>query len=287
MLRYHKTDDIERIVSINLLEEYKKNYDNVLLSSIIAGFHRTFGLRHEGISMALEIVESIKDDTPNLLERNLLVWNLYVLAQEFLEEGNLEKAMGFIERAEKNWTRDVLLGDEIGVYHVSWIEQFWYLKSQIYMLLYDEKNFQKMIDMILSSRYNLFKEAEQVTGETIIYDRCTYNAYEIMAMESRRKNILNAINFLKQAILIKGNIKVDNDNKNISSNPYKYYDNLMNFFNRLQEKPYDNIKYLYCASCRFFDGEGLCKRHGTTTDKFKACSMYEGQNKKATPTETI
>lgn len=228
--------------------------------------------------MALEIVESIKDDTPNLLERNLLVWNLYVLAQEFLEEGNLEKAMGFIERAEKNWTRDVLLGDEIGVYHVSWIEQFWYLKSQIYMLLYDEKNFQKMIDMILSSRYNLFKEAEQVTGETIIYDRCTYNAFEIMAIESRRKNIYKSIDFLKQAILIKGNLYVKEEKYNV--NPYKYFDSLLNYFNSLQDRPYDNLKYLYCATCKFFDCD-VCKRFGITTDKFKACSMYEV--KKATP----
>lgn len=287
MLKFHRIDDIEKFVSSTLLEDYKKNYTNLLLSSIMAGIHRTFGLRHEGIIMALEIVDTIKDDTSNLIERNLLVWNLYVLAHEFIEECSFERAMNFIERAEKNWTRDILLGDEMGVYHVSWIEQIWLLKSHIYMLLKDDNNFQRTTDMILDSRLKLFKEAEKETEETIIFDRCTYNAYEIMAMESRRKNILNAINFLKQAILIKGNIKVDNDNKNISSNPYKYYDNLMNFFNRLQEKPYDNIKYLYCASCRFFDGEGLCKRHGTTTDKFKACSMYEGQNKKATPTETI
>ncbi|WDU82343.1 hypothetical protein [Caloramator sp. Dgby_cultured_2] len=147
----------------------------------------------------------------------------------------------------------------MGVYHVSWIEQIWLLKSHIYMLLKDDNNFQRTTDMILDSRLKLFKEAEKETEEIIIFDRCTYNAYEIMAMESRRKNIVNAINFLKQAILIKGNIKVDNDNKNISSNPYKYYDNLMNFFNRLQEKPYDNIKYLYCASCRFLTVKGFAK----------------------------
>ncbi|MCX7904530.1 MAG: hypothetical protein N2486_08450 [Caloramator sp.] len=275
MLKFHRIDDIEKFVSGTLLEDYKKNYTNLLLASIMAGIHRTFGLRHEGIIMAMEIVDTITDDTTNLIERNLLVWNLYVLANEFIDEGYFERAMNFIERAEKNWTRDILLGDEMGVYHVSWIEQFWLLKSRIYMHLKDDKNFQKTTDMILDSRLKLFKEAENKTGETIVFDRCTYNTFEIMAMESRRKNILSAINFLKQAILIKGNIKIDSDYKNVNPNPYKYYDSLMNYFNGLQEKPYDNIKYLYCASCKFFDGEGICKRHGTTTDKFKACSMYE------------
>ncbi|WDU82344.1 hypothetical protein [Caloramator sp. Dgby_cultured_2] len=101
MLKFHRIDDIEKFVSSTLLEDYKKNYTNLLLSSIMAGIHRTFGLRHEGIIMALEIVDTIKDDTSNLIERNLLVWNLYVLAHEFIEECSFERAMNFIERAEK------------------------------------------------------------------------------------------------------------------------------------------------------------------------------------------
>ncbi|KRQ86144.1 hypothetical protein ABG79_02083 [Caloramator mitchellensis] len=276
MLRYHDTDDIERIASPNIIENYKKNFRNFLLSSIVAGFHRTFGIRHEGINMSLEIISSIEDDTENLLERNLLIWNLYVLAQEYIEEGNLDKAMNFIERAEKNWSRDVLLGDELGVYHVSWIEQLWYLKAQIYMLLYDEKRFQSMIDRILFNRYELFKNAEIITGEKILNDRCTYNCFEILGVEQKRKDIYKAINFIKQAILIKSGLNMNDDIAKLKNNPYKYFDSLLSYYYKIQDYPYDNIKYLYCASCKYFDGEQLCNKFSVTTDKYKACSNYEG-----------
>ena len=71
--------------------------------------------------------------------RNILVWNLHILSGEYTDEGMYDEALNLVERAEKNWTRDVILGDEIGVYHVSWIEQIWHKQAEICLLVGDKR----------------------------------------------------------------------------------------------------------------------------------------------------
>lgn len=277
MLNYHDINDIENKVSKTMIEEYKKNYSNLEIASIIAGFHRTYGLPHEGISISMEIVNSIKDDTENIHERNILVWNLYKLSEELINNENIDMGMKMIERAENNWSRDVILADNIGVYHISWIEQIWLKKSEIYLKLNDKINFERTTDLILQSRMNFFKEAEKITGETIFQDRCTYNCFEIMAAEEKEIDVKKAVMLIKQAIIHKGGYEIFNtiekvkNNKRIK-NPLDMY---IRYYHKLPEYPYDNVKYGYCSSCKYLEEGMKCKKHEIQVNEYKACSHWK------------
>lgn len=156
MLKRHETEELKGKVSASILERYNVDYQNILLSSIIAGFHRAYGLRNEGIEMSVEITHDIGDNTENLWERNILVWNLYILTRELIDDKEYEKALEYIDRLEKNWSRDVILGDEIGFYHVSWIEQIWLRKAEVYLLTEKYDDFESITDKILQSRMKFF-----------------------------------------------------------------------------------------------------------------------------------
>lgn len=278
MLTYHRTDDLLGKVSKSILESYALNYENTLLSSIIAGFHMTCGFREEGLTMYMEIIKNIEDGTESLNDRNILVWNLYNLSEELINEGYFDIALEFIERAEKNWTRDVILGDEIGVYHVSWIEQLWMKKAKIFLMTEDRSEFERITDKILLSRFEFFIDAVAGTGETIIGDRCTYSCFEIMAAEKRKKNSEAAINMIKQAITHKGvylNKKYYLLSKKYEkTEPYQRVFNLYSrFYYGLSNSSYDSIDYGYCKSCRDYNNN-YCKARGINTSERRACSLY-------------
>lgn len=278
MLTYHKTDELMGRVSKSILESYALNYENNLLSSIIAGFHMAYGFKGEGLSMSMEIVNNIDDDTESLNDRNILVWNLYNLAEELINEQNYDIALKFIERAERNWSRDVILGDEIGVYHVSWIEQFWLKRAKIFLMTEERDKFEIITDKILQSRFNYFKAAEEHTGETILGDRCTYTCFEIMAAEKRRKGSKTAIDLIKQAILHKG-VYLNKkyyllSEKYEKSEPYQRVFNLYSrFYYRLSNSSYDCISYGYCKSCREYSYD-FCNRRSINANERRACSLY-------------
>lgn len=281
MLSYHNIDALNGKVSPSILNMYEMDYKNLTLSSIVAGFHRAFGLRDEGNMMSLEIINAIRDDTDSFNERNTLVWNLHILSREYIDNGMYEEAMSIIERAERNWTRDVILGDEIGVYHISWLEQLLLRKAEIYMLINNEEKFQKITDIILLNRFNYFVNAHKYTGESIVKDRCTYNCFELMAFESRRKNILLSLKMIKQAI--KHRIGIDfEDNFNLriaiarekSGNLYKAFELYSKHYYKLPETSFDSIRYGYCKTCAYFDNN-KCRKTGTSIEFFKACSKYE------------
>lgn len=278
MLTYHKTDELTGKVSKSILDRYALNYENTLLSSIIAGFHMACGFKEEGLSMSMEIINNINDDTENLNERNVLVWNLYNLSEELINEGNHEIALKFIERAEKNWSRDVLLGDDLGVYHISWIEQIWIKKAKIFLMTEDIDKFEMLTDNILLSRFKFFKNAESHTGETIIGDRCTYTCFEMMAAQSKKSNSNTAINMIKQAITHKG-VYLNNkyyllSEKYEKTEPYQRVFNLYSrFYYRLPNSNYDCIQYGYCKSCRDYNNH-ICSKRSVRTDERKACSLY-------------
>lgn len=279
MLTYHKTDELMGKVSKSILDRYALNYENTLLSSIIAGFHMAYGYKGEGLSMSMEIINNINDGTEVVNDRNVLVWNLYNLSEELINEGNYDIALKFIERAEKNWSRDVILGDDIGVYHVSWIEQLWLKKAKVFLMTEELSKFQMITDKILLNRFEFFIEAEKNTGETIIGDRCTYTCFEIMAGERRKKNSLAAVNFIKQAIMHKGVYL--NDKYHYLSQKYEKTETFQRVFNlysrfyyRLPNTGYDSIIYGYCESCREYNNDH-CKMHNIITSKRKACSLFK------------
>ncbi len=278
MLTYHKTDELMGKVSKSILENYALNYDNNLLSSIIAGFHMSYGFKGEGLSMSMEIINNIHEGTESLNDRNILVWNLYNLSEELINEQNYDIALKFIERAEKNWSRDVILGDEIGVYHVSWIEQLWLKKAKIFLLTEKKEEFEALTDKILLNRFDYFKGAREHTGESILGDRCTYTCFEIMAAEKRRKNSKTAIDLIKQAIMHKG-VYLNRkyylfSEKYERTEPYGRVFNLYSrFYYRLSNSSYDCISYGYCKSCREYSNN-YCIRRNINTNENKACSLY-------------
>jgi hypothetical protein len=266
-------------VSKTILDKYALNYENTLLSSIIAGFHMANGFKGEGLSMSMEIINNINDGTEAVNDRNILVWNLYNLCEELINERNYEIALKFVERAEKNWSRDVILGDDIGVYHVSWIEQIWLKKAKIFLMTGELNKFEMLTDKILLSRFKLFKNAEEHTGETIIGDRCTYTCFEMMAAERRKKNHFTAISLIKQAIMHKG-IYLNKkyyylSEKYEKTEPYQRVFNLYSrFYYRLPNSNFDYIQYGYCKSCRSYSKD-FCNKHNIRTNERRACSKYE------------
>lgn len=280
MLKQHNISGLEGKVSEGVLDSYITDYGNLQISSIIAGFHRTFGHRNEGIMMALDIVENIKDDTLSYKERNILVWNLYMLSSEFIDEGVFDKAMEFIKRAERNWSRDILLGDEVGVYHVSWIEQLWQKKAEVYFLIGDNKNFINLSEKIIASRQDLFNKAEEITGETMFLDRCSYSCLDLMAFEIRKYDISEAVKLIKEAISIRSGHRVGDEVLNMNNLDILEKDRLnriywryLKYYYSLHEYPYDSIRYTYCGSCRQFEN-GKCKIHKLEVEIYKCCSKY-------------
>lgn len=281
MLKYHNINGLEGKVASQMLDNYKTDYNNPVISSIIAGFHRAYGLRNEGISMSLEIVNNIKDDTENFSYRNILVWNLYILSGEYIDEGIYDEAMSVTKRAEKNWTRDVILGDEIGVYHVSWIEQIWQRQAEICLLAGDKNNFEIITNKIISSRFDFYNKAEEICGETILKDRCAYNCLELMAFAMRKSDIIKALSIIKQAIMIKIGIKIKKEFDELlkaeyesKEKLYKLFDSCIKYYYSVHDSPYDNISYSYCKSCKYFVNGQKCSQFGVEIDGFKACSKY-------------
>jgi tetratricopeptide (TPR) repeat protein len=281
MLRYHNIDDLKGKVSPSILNMYKMDFKNLTLSSIIAGFHRSFGLKTEGNLMSLEIINTINDDTDKKKERNILIWNLYILSKEYMNDGLYDEALKIIERAEKNWSRDVILGDEIGVYHISWLEQILNKKAEICMCKGDTEKFEKITDIVILNRFNFFEKASLATGDTILYDRCTYNCFEIMAFESRKKNIEFAVKIIKQAIIHKGGLGLRESKsmreayeKEKKGDLQKAFNLYLKYFYKLPEGSYDNIGFGYCKTCIYYE-ENKCRVWGICTETNKACSRWD------------
>jgi hypothetical protein len=280
MLTYHRIDELKGKVSTTLLNNYTRDYQNLMMSSIIAGFHRAYGIRNEGISMSMEIVNSISDDTVKLWERNILVWNLYILSRELIDDNEYDDALKYSERAEANWSRDVLLSDDLGVYHVSWVEQIWLRQAEIYLLIDNKNSFKIVCDKILDKRMNLFNKAMQNTGEGINKDRCTYSCLELMAYEKRKHDIKAAVSMIKQAVKHKGALTDDKffimfkEIDNIVQNT-KLFDLWTKLYYKIPDSPFDNILYSYCKSCKHFNENEICSKFNIKTDAHKACSHFE------------
>lgn len=282
MIEHNKVE--KQLLEIPMKWQVSDNmeYKDLLLSTIAAGFFRAYGLRSKGSALSMDIINSISDDTYDISKRNILVWNLYVLAKEFTENENWDMALKYIERAEKNWSRDVILGDELGVYHVSWIEQIMLERAKLYMSLGRRSEFNKITEDILINRLDFLTLADKEIGEKDIRDRCTYSCYELIALESKiNKDIKYAGEMIIKALECKG--------KKITANEiYKYYNSDKEIssqhlfeiyymkYRKIRNCSFDNMSYGYCQSCIDFKGEGRCEKNKNTTNKYKACSKYRG-----------
>ena len=279
MLSFHSIDDLKGKVAPTILERYSKEYGNYTLASIVAGFHRSFGLKNEGNAISLEITNNICEDTINLSDRNLLVWNLYMLTSEYIEEYNFDEALRFIEKMESIWSRDVLLGDDMEVYHVSWLEQILLKKAEVYLLMEYAEGFEEVTDKILWKRFKFYSDANKKMPVSPVHDRCIYACLELMAITSRKKDINKAISILKQALLYKAGFENFNKFKNYielkgKKDNLRKYDMYFRCFYRISDFSYDYVKYGYCGTCKFYHNNN-CSKLGILTSDFKACSNYE------------
>ena len=279
MLSFHSIEDLKGKVAPSVLEKYSREYGNYTLASIIAGFHRSFGLKNEGNAISLEITNNICEDTENLISKNLLIWNLYVLTAEYVEDYNFDEALKLIEKMESLWSRDVLLGDDMGVYHVSWFEQILLKKAEVYQLVGYKDGFEEVTDKILWNRFNFYSEASKKMTISPVHDRCIYTCLELMANTSRKKNISKAISILKHALLYKAGPENFNRLKNYielksKKESLRKYDLYFKCFNRISDYSYDYTKYGYCSTCKFYDNNN-CSKLSIKTSGFKACSNYE------------
>jgi len=282
MIEYNKMNRFLLELPMNEQISEGMEYKDLLLSTITAGFYRAYGLRSKGFAISMDIVNSIDDNTYDISKRNVLVWNLYVLSREFAENENWDMAFKYIERAEKNWSRDVILGDELGVYHVSWAEQLFLERAKLYMSLGRRDEFRQITGNILKSRLNFISRAANEIGEKDIKDRCTYSCYELIAIESKmNRNIKYASKMIMKALEYKG-ISLEDYNacdcqrgdKKISLQHlfeiyHIYYRNKPNY-------SFDSMSYGYCESCIDFKGVGMCDKTKMITNGHRACSKYRG-----------
>jgi RNA polymerase-binding transcription factor DksA len=206
-----------------------------------------------------------------------------MLSKEFIDDKEYDMALAFIDRMDRNWSRDLILGDKIGFYHVSWREQIWIRRAEVYMYTNKSEEFDRTIQKIIQSRLDFFMEAVRITGETIIGDRCTYSTYKLMACQRKKLNeMTRAINFMKKALYYKSNtLNItwqeynDRTADELQDNKQKLYDLYSQMYYRLSNNSYDDIHYGYCASCtNFMAEEGRCSLHNTSVDIHKACSQF-------------
>ena len=200
-----------------------------------------------------------------------------MLTKELIGDGDYDKALELCKRAESNWTRDVVLGDDTGAYHVSWMEQLWLQRAQIYMLKGECDSFESITDNIIYNRMKLFIEASETTGEGIIKDKCTFSCFELMAFERKKRDYQGACGFLRQAICHRGGEAMLERLTGTRDESFTHgrFRELLKLYYRLPDVPYDNIHYGYCRTCRNFNGIDACEHHRISTDKRKACTMYQ------------
>lgn len=283
MLEFHEISELRGKVSKEFLDRYVEKHDDPVMGTLVSGFYRSSGFKSEAAAIALGIIESISLDTKSVKERNILVWNMYSIIKELLDEGEDERALYYCKQAEKLWSRDVILADTIGVCHVSWREQLWLKEAEVYMLNKDDCEFEKITDRIITERMRLFNEAERFTGEGIVLDKCTFRCLELMAWQMKRKDTKKACAFLRQAILCRGGGRILRYIKKHNTKVLGSFANLLRLYHKLSDVPFDSMDYLYCKTCRHFDGTSWCIKHSMNTETTKACEQYEYEIKKAIP----
>lgn len=260
-------------------EKNKIGYSDFILPSIIAGFYGANGLKSKGTAIRIQIINKIDDYTKDIYKRNLLVWNLYNLTKEFIEHGDNERALLILKRAENNWSRDLILGDDLGFFHVSWIEQIWLLRARIFYETGNSRLFFKIANSIIEKRLRLIIKEIELSGNKILLDRCLYECFELMAMVYKRnRDINNAIATIKKAMVYRGysfnkaNRKLIKCKGNALNSSFDMH---LRLFYKLPEYSYDTLKYGYCISCINFKADGGCIRHGIKASSEKACTNYE------------
>ncbi|MEG2893437.1 MAG: hypothetical protein RR840_08780 [Clostridium sp.] len=259
----------------------KKEKNNMIMSTLVGNFQKKFGLKSQGVDIISNIINNLSEDTECIVEKNILVFNLYNLIDEYIDLERYDLAKLQIEKAKRCFSRDVILGDSIGTFHVSWLEQILLKEAKLYMKLKDyiraEDICRKVIDMREEIRKNAFR-----LDESINTDLCLAISYRYLSKMNIQKNSSLGSDYIKRSIYYKCNNKDDyiayiKKYNKMNSDKEESYSFLVKTY--LNENPpsYDNIKYGYCETC-IYNKCLYCEKHAITITPRKACSEYKANS---------
>lgn len=267
------------------IENYLDDPQNIELMSFIAGLHRSCGSFDLGIKISEDIVEKAYIGKDDMNETSIGVWNLYILSKIYIEQERFDKAYRALDAAERYWSKNLMLAQGTGMYRVKNKEDIWLRRAFGYLLQGRKDDFERIIDKVILSRYEIYNKANEITGEIPLRDACLLDCFEYSSYMSRNhEDLKHAVIFIKTALRYLGRIPADNnylegkicEKSGDLKNAYTYY---LKFY--LANRPqffYDNLIYGTCRSCAYFntvDGnEGECKKHNIAVDQHKACDEF-------------
>ena len=267
------------------IENYLEDTQNIELLSFIAGLHRTCGNFDLGIKISEDIANKAYMGEDNKKETSIGVWNLYILSKIYIEQEKFDKAYRALDIAERYWSKDLILADSTGLCRLRNKEDLWLRRAFGYLIQGRRVDFESIIDKVMLSRYELFREASDITGEKPIRDMCLLDCFEYSSYMCRNSDDLDhALIFIKTAIRYLGKVPMDNDylegkiceKKGDLKNAYTYY--LKFYINNRPQLSCETLVYGTCKSCAYFetmDGiDGECKKHNTYVDQHKACNSF-------------
>lgn len=267
------------------LDNYFEDSQNIEMVSFIAGLHRSCGNFDLGIKISEDITEKTNIEKGDVMEKNIAVWNLYILSKIYIEQEKFDKALRVLDIAERYWSKDLILADSTGMCRVRNKEDIWLRRAFAYLIQGRKNDFESIIDKVILARYELYQKAHEITGETPIRDVYLLDCFEYSSYMCRNiEDIEHAIVFIKTALRCLGRVPMDNDylegkmceKKGDLKNAYTYY---LKFYLRNRPQVFcENIIYGTCKSCAYFSTddnmEGECKKNGIEVDQHKACSKY-------------
>ncbi|KMT22764.1 hypothetical protein [Clostridium cylindrosporum] len=261
-------------------EGVNKDKNNMVMSTIVANFQVKFGLKTKGIDIINNIIKNISEDTLCNVERNILLWNICILIDEYTELREYEYVKELIDKAKRNYSRDVILGDTLESFHISWLDQILLKEAKLYILKGDKVKGEDICREVIENRKGIMESALAI-GESINLDRCNSLSYRYLSKIYKEDDYKCAREYMKKALYYKTynkdiynlyNSKSEEilDLKGIKSS----YSFLVKCYFEEKNPSYDNIEYSYCISCIYNNSKICSKRNIKITDK-KSCSLYE------------
>lgn len=275
-----KKAEVDKDIYLNEYKGLSKSENNLIMSTFIANFHMKFGLKNKGIEITKNIIESISSDEANLVKKNLFLWNSYILLEEYIEMGIYDTSMNLIRKLKDIYSRDVLLGDIVGNFHVSWYEQILLKEANLNNKIGRKDKVIKICNNIIEDR-EIIKKNARFIGEKIKVDRCKAESYYILAKIYFKMEIKKSIEYIRLALYYKTNnkelykalLKKSKDIEKQKGLESKYI-YLIKCYLREGSISYDNIKYLYCKTCKY-NKNNICDKNGVKISEKKTCSLYK------------
>lgn len=267
-------------IYINQYIGLSKSENNLIMSTFIANFHIKFGLKNKGIEITKNIVDNISNKESNLVKKNLLLWNNYILLEEYIELEMYNISKEILKSLKNIYSRESLLGDIVGNFHISWYEQILLKEADINFKI---ENFDNAIELCKSVIYKRekIKLGASSIGEKVKVDRCKSEAYYILGKIYFNIKIEKAIEYIKLALyhksvnkeLYKVLLKKSKDigNQKGLKSMYIY---LIKCYSREGSISYDNIRYLYCKSCKY-NSNNICDKNKFKISEKKTCRLYK------------